>query len=63
MKYARLSTEGVVIEVFTPPTGFSIPDCFHPIIASQFQACPEEVDQNWTLEPDGSFTAPITPEE
>lgn len=33
--YARV-TGGKVAEVFTPPSGYAIGDCFHPDIASQF---------------------------
>jgi hypothetical protein len=36
MKYARLNENGVVLEVFTPPEGASINDCFTPSVASLF---------------------------
>lgn len=61
MKYARLSPENTVIEVFTPPTPFALKDCFTPEIAAQFEPCPEEVDQNWIKQEDGSFGPPPPP--
>jgi hypothetical protein len=63
MKYARVSDQNIVIEVFTPPSGFGIADCFYPSIAQEFEACPDQVDQNWLKQEDGSFTAPVNPEE
>lgn len=58
MKYARLSSDNVVIEVFTPPPPFTIEECFTPEIAAQFEPCPDEVEQNWIKEPDGTFVPP-----
>jgi hypothetical protein len=58
MKHARISTDNVVLEVFTPPEGFSIADCFTPELAAQFVPVPDQVEQNWIKNPDGSFSAP-----
>lgn len=58
MKYARISSNNTVIETFTPPTGFSVADCFHPSIASQFVEVPDAVEANWIKQGDGSFIAP-----
>ncbi len=59
MKYARLSSDNIVIEVFTPPPAFAIEDCFTPEIVAQFEPCPQEVDQNWIKSLDGNYIAPI----
>lgn len=61
MKYARLSSDSIVIEVFTTPAGFAIEECFHPTIAQQFQECPDEVQANWVLNTDGTYQAPPPP--
>ena len=45
-KYAR-SVNGVVQEVFTPPNGFSINDCFTPEVVALFRSCPDEVEAGW----------------
>jgi hypothetical protein len=58
MKYARISSNNTAIETFTPPTGFSLADCFHPSIASQFVEVSDEVEANWIKQSDGSFIAP-----
>jgi hypothetical protein len=58
MKYARLSPDGVVIEVFTTPTGFILSECFHSTLVDQFQECPSHVEQNWVLNPDSTYEAP-----
>lgn len=58
MKYARLSPDNIVVEIFSPPTGFTIEQCFHPLIAAQFEFCPDEVGQNWIRNPDGTYTEP-----
>lgn len=58
MKYARISEARRVLEVFTPPTGFIINDCFTPQIVAQFEPCLDEVEQNWIKQEDGTFVAP-----
>jgi hypothetical protein len=60
MKYARV-LDSVVQEVFTPPAGLTIEQCFTPEVVALFEPCPEEVEQNWIKEPDGSFVAPPPP--
>lgn len=60
MKYARVF-DSIVQEVFTPPPGLTIEQCFTPEVAALFETCPEEVQQNWIKEPDGSFVAPPLP--
>ena len=62
MKYARISSQNTVIEVFTPPTGVSIEECFTPEIVAQFESVPEEVKPNWIKQEDGTFVAPPEPE-
>ena len=58
MKYTRLSAENTVIEVVTPPEGFALEDCFTPQIAAMFEPCPDEVEQYWIKQEDGTFVAP-----
>jgi len=55
MKYARLSSEKIVIETFVPMQGFTIDQCFHPDIASQFIPVPDEVEQDWIQQSNGVF--------
>ena len=58
MKYARISTENIVIETFTPLEGFTIEECFVAEVAAQFEVIPEEVEANWIKQDDGTFVAP-----
>jgi hypothetical protein len=58
MKYARI-VDSTVVEVFTPPNGFALADCFHPDLAVQYEPCPEHVEQRWTKNADGSFSEPL----
>jgi hypothetical protein len=62
MKYARFDNN-LVLEVFTPPEGFTLSECFHPAIAVQFISVPDEVEANWKRNDDGTFTAPVTPDQ
>lgn len=62
MKYARV-LDSVVQEVFTPPTGLTLEDCFTPQVAALFEPCPIEVEQNWIKQEDGTFVAPPEPEQ
>ena len=62
MKYARV-LDSIVQEVFVPPAGLTIEDCFTPEVVALFEPCPDEVEQNWIKEPDGSFVAPPPPPE
>ena len=56
MKYARIF-KNTVAEVFTPPVGFTLNDCFHADVVAQFVVANDEVEQNWTYV-DGVFSAP-----
>lgn len=62
MKYARV-LDNLVAEVFTPPVGVKITDCFHPDVEIQFQLVSDEVEANWVLQDDGTFLAPAVEEE
>ena len=62
MKYARI-VDSVVFEVFTPPAGFQLVECFTPQVVTLFQSCPDYVEQNWIKQQDGSFLAPPPPPE
>lgn len=41
-KFARIENN-VAVEIFTPPEGFAIGDCFHPDIAAKFSQVPDNV--------------------
>lgn len=56
-KFARVF-DNVVVEVFTPPIGFTIQECFTPQIAAMFEPCPSEVIEMWVKKSDGSFEPP-----
>lgn len=60
MKYARV-IDSIVVETFTPPSGFTIEECFTPQVVAMFEECPEEVEQNWIKQEDGSFGPPPPP--
>jgi len=47
MKYARFN-DLTVIEVYTPPEGFTINDCFHADVVAQFEAVADDVTVGWT---------------
>ncbi len=61
-KFARV-VDGVALEVFTPPAGSTLVDCFHPDIADQFTECPNNVVPNSTVDEDGDWiiAAPAQP--
>ena len=60
MKYGRV-VGGVVAEIFTPPVGFVLADCFTPEIAAQFKPVPDVVQAGWIANADGTYsTPPIT---
>lgn len=59
MKYARI-VDNKVWEVFTPPVGVDISECFTAELVAQFIECPEYVEQNWTYK-NGEFVAPVIP--
>jgi hypothetical protein len=58
--YAR-SVSGIVAEIFTPPDGEAIADCFTPELVAQFVAVPDglAVVPGWTY--DGTTFAPPAP--
>lgn len=61
MKYARV-VDNKVLEVFTPPVGIDISECFTAELVAQFVECPADVGQNYTY--DGiNFLAPVIEEE
>ena len=45
MKYGRF-IDGILVEVFTPPSGVKIEDCFHPDVG--FEEIPPDVEVGWT---------------
>lgn len=57
-----LIQNGAVAELFTPPAGFTLAACFHPDVAAQFIAVPQDVTpaQGWTYN-GGAFAAPPPP--
>lgn len=57
MKYARI-VELTAVEVFTPPEGFTLDECFTAELVAQFVPCPDEVQGGWILQDDGTFIAP-----
>lgn len=46
MKYARFNENGIALETFVPPVGFSISDCFVAEIAAQFEPVPDDLQAN-----------------
>lgn len=60
MKYARLIND-IVQEVFTPPTGVDVSECFHPDLCAQFVPAPDNVEVGFLRRTDGSFEAPPKP--
>ena len=58
MKFARF-IDNTAVEVFTPPDGFGISDCFHPTVAGQFEPVADDVDVGYT-KPVVEETPPVT---
>jgi hypothetical protein len=60
-QYARI-VGGVVVELFTPPDGVRLADCFFAEVAQSFVAVPVGVtpEQGWTFD-GATFTAPPPP--
>lgn len=58
MKYARI-VDSIVAEVFTPPEGFALEECFTAELVAQFTACPDHVEGGWTINEVGDFVAPL----
>lgn len=63
MKYARVSNDSTVIEVFVEPENFTLHECFTPQVAATFIPCPDDVEGGWILEEDETFVAPPPPIE
>jgi len=57
VKYARV-IKNVVNEVFTPPEGVDISECFHPDVVKQFTVVSEEVEREWVFDGE-KFIAPV----
>ena len=57
MKYARI-VDSIVFEVFTPPEGFALEECFNAELVAQFEPCPEHVEQRWKKNADGTYSEP-----
>lgn len=45
MKYARI-VDAVAVEIFVPPDGVAIDECFHPDLAKAFKEVPEDTAVN-----------------
>jgi hypothetical protein len=60
-KYARI-LDGVVLEVFTPPEGSALADCFHKDLAGQFHEVAETVVSGSVLGDGGQWIAPVITE-
>lgn len=58
-KFARIENS-TALEVFTPPEGFGIADCFTTEVAALFTACPDNVTPGSTVNGQGVWT--IAPE-
>jgi hypothetical protein len=44
-KYARV-VDNVAVEIFVPPQGVSIDECFHPEVVKMFKAVPDATAVN-----------------
>ena len=51
-----------MLEVFTPPEGFTLAECFHPVIVAQFVEVPQNVEALWVRGEDGTYLPPAQPE-
>ncbi len=58
MNYARMDGD-MAVEVFTPPAGFPIAECFHPEVAVMFTEVPDNVTVGSTIDAQGNWTAPV----
>lgn len=54
-KFARIEND-VAVEVFVPPAGVDIAECFTPEVAAQFVPVPDDVTQTSTVASDGQWT-------
>ncbi len=55
MRYARIEN-GTAVEVFTPPEGATIGECFHPDLVTKFSVCPDNVTAGSTVDGSGGWT-------
>jgi hypothetical protein len=55
------AVNGVVAELFTPPAGVTIAQCFTAALAAEFVAVPsgETPQQGWIVNADGTLSAPV----
>jgi len=60
MRYARMDKNSVG-EVFIPPSGVDISECFTAEVCQMFSVVPDNVEVGWIRLPDGSFTPPPSP--
>lgn len=58
MKYARI-IDSTAVEVFTPPEGFTLAECFTAELVAQFVPCSDEVESGWIEQENGSFNPPV----
>lgn len=58
-KFARIENK-TALEVFTPPAGIDIAECFTPEVVALFTACPDNVTAGSTVDSKGVWT--IAPE-
>ncbi len=61
LNYARMQDE-LVVEVFTPPAGLTLADCFHAAVAALFREVPDEVTPGSTIDEAGNWTIADRPE-
>lgn len=59
-KYARIEG-GTAVEVFTPPDGFELGECFHPEVAALFVEVDAVVELDWTCN-GGTWSPPAPPD-
>lgn len=60
-KFARIENK-TALEVFTPPAGIDITECFAPEVAALFTACPDNVTPGSTVNGSGVWTIAPVPE-
>ena len=51
--------DGKIAEIFTPVSGFSVEECFHPSVLGQSFDVADDVQVGWVQQEDGSFAAPV----
>lgn len=58
MKYARVTEDNVVAEIFYTEGETSINEYFHPDLVVFFEQVGEDVQQGWTKDDNGGFVEP-----